>query len=161
MSEDPSTFRRFEARATRKPAGGAVIALPFEPAGVWGKRDRYHMTGTIEGVRFRGVLTRREGGWVIDLGQKSGSAAGLQDGQQVTVEIWPEGPQLNELAPDVAEALAARPRAQAAFEGLAQFYRKGWLRWIDATKRRPDVRAARIAEMVMLVESGHKERPAV
>ena len=46
-----------------------------------------------------------------------------------------------------------------AFEGLATFYRKGWLHWIEATKRRPDVRAARTAEMVHLVEAGHKERP--
>jgi hypothetical protein len=31
---------------------------------------------------------------------------------------------------------------------LAQFYRRAYLRWIDATKRSPDKRAARIAEMV-------------
>ncbi|HKW08137.1 MAG TPA: hypothetical protein VJS19_11290 [Candidatus Dormibacteraeota bacterium] len=33
------------------------------------------------------------------------------------------------------------------------------LRFRDATKRRPDLRAQRIAEMVRLVESGHKQRP--
>jgi hypothetical protein len=60
---------------------------------------------------------------------------------------------------DISEALAARPQAQAAFDGLATFYRKGWLRWIDATRRRPEIRAARIAEMVRLVEAGHKQRP--
>jgi len=152
--------RKFTARATLKPAGGAVIPLPFDPASIWGRRDRYHMTGTIEGVRFRIEFVRLDGRWVIDLGRKSPSAAGLVDGQQVNVEIWPEGPQLAELAPDIAEALRARPRAQAAFVGLAQFYRNGWLRWIDATKRRPDVRVERIAEMVRLVEAGHKERPA-
>lgn len=155
-----SSARSFHARATLKPAGGAVIEFPFDAAEVWGHRERYHMTGTIEGVRFRIVLMQREGRWVIDLGRKSGSAAGLRDGQEVAVEIWPEGPQREELAPDIAGALAARPRAQAAFVGLATFYRKGWLRWIDATRRRPEVRAARIAEMVRLVEAGHKERPA-
>lgn len=154
-----SSARRFHARATLKPAGGAVIELPFDAAETWGHRERYHMTGTIEGVRFRIVLLHRDGRYVIDLGRKSGSAAGLRDGQDVAVEIWPEGPQGDELASDIAGALAARPRAQAAFVGLATFYRKGWLRWIDATKRRPDVRAARIAEMVRLVEAGHKERP--
>jgi hypothetical protein len=35
----------------------------------------------------------------------------------------------------------------------------GWLRWIEGTKRRPEVRAARIADMVRLVEAGFKERP--
>jgi hypothetical protein len=42
---------------------------------------------------------------------------------------------------------------------LAQFYRRGYLRWIEATKRRPDERARRIAEMVALLDKGVKERP--
>jgi hypothetical protein len=33
------------------------------------------------------------------------------------------------------------------------------MRWIDATKRRPDERAARIAEMITLLEAGVKQRP--
>jgi len=77
----------------------------------------------------------------------------------VEVAVWPEGPQANQLAPDVADALASRPNAQAAFDGLATFYRKGWLRWIDGTKHRPQVRAQRIAEMLRLVEAGYKQRP--
>lgn len=149
----------FQARAARRPAGGATIPLPFDPADVWGQRNRYHMTGTIEGVRFRSVLVHRQSAWQIELAPKSGSSAGLVDGQSVTVEIWPEGPQLDELPSDIAQGLAARPKAAAAFEGLAQFYRNGWLRWIDATKRRPEVRAERIKEMVRLLESGHKELP--
>jgi hypothetical protein len=56
-------------------------------------------------------------------------------------------------------ALAANPAAAAFFDTLAQFYRKAYLRWIDGTKRRPDLRAARIAEVVNLLEAGIKERP--
>jgi hypothetical protein len=44
-----------------------------------------------------------------------------------------------------------------AFDSLATFYRKVWLTWIDATKRRPEVRAERIAEMVALVKMGHEQ----
>ena len=58
-----------------------------------------------------------------------------------------------------AAALAANPAAGAFFDTLAQFYRKAYLRWIDATTRRPDVRAARIAEVVGLLAAGIKERP--
>ncbi|HET7338429.1 MAG TPA: YdeI/OmpD-associated family protein [Candidatus Dormibacteraeota bacterium] len=152
--------QRFQAHAVRRPAGGAIIPLPFDPAAVWGRRDRYHVTGNIEGVRYRTALVHRQGGWQIVLAPKSGSAAGLRDGQRVSVEMWPEGPQLDELASDIARALAASPKAETAFEALAQFYRKGWLRWIDATKRRPELRAERITEMVRLLESGHKERPS-
>jgi bacteriocin resistance YdeI/OmpD-like protein/uncharacterized protein DUF1905 len=153
-----TTTRRFHGRAARTGSSGVVIAIPFEPVEAWGRRDRYHVTGTIEGVGFRTTLVTRDGAWRIELGPKSGSGARLEDGQPVTVVIEPEGPQAGQLVPDVAQALAGSPRAQAAFDGLATFYRKGWLRWIDATKRRPEVRAERIAEMVKLVEAGHKER---
>lgn len=155
-----STVRSFQARASRTGPRGVTIPVPFNPAEAWGKRDRYHVTGTIEGLGFRTTLVHRQDGWQIALGPKSGSGAGLQDGDSVLVELWPEGPQAEQLAPDIAKALSARPRAQAAFDGLATFYRRGWLRWIEATKRRPEVRAERIAEMVRLVEAGHKERPA-
>jgi uncharacterized protein YdeI (YjbR/CyaY-like superfamily) len=63
------------------------------------------------------------------------------------------------LADDVAAALAANPEAAAFFDSLAQFYRRAYLRWIDATKRRPEQRPHRIAEMMELLEAGHKERP--
>lgn len=33
------------------------------------------------------------------------------------------------------------------------------MRWIDATTRRPEVRAARIAETIQLLKAGCKERP--
>jgi hypothetical protein len=148
----------FRARAVRKRSGGVTIELPFDPAEAWGHRDRYHVAGTIGGVAVRTTLLP-DPRWHLSLGPKSPSAVMLEDGQAVSVSIAPEGPQADELASDVTEALAARPAAQAAFDGLATFYRKGWLRWIDSTRRRPDVRAKRIAEMVRLVEAGHKQRP--
>ncbi|MGH9266695.1 MAG: YdeI/OmpD-associated family protein, partial [Acidimicrobiales bacterium] len=55
--------------------------------------------------------------------------------------------------------LEADPAAGAFFDGLAQFYRKAYLRWIDATTRRPDMRATRIAEVIDLCRAGVKERP--
>jgi hypothetical protein len=63
------------------------------------------------------------------------------------------------LAEDVAAALETHPQAAAFFDTLAQFYRRAFLRWIDATKRRPEQRPQRIVEMIELLEAGHKERP--
>lgn len=80
-------------------------------------------------------------------------------GDQVDVMLTPEGPQRDDLADDIAAALEAEPAAGAFFDSLAQFYRKAYLRWIDATKRRPDARSERIAEMVALLKAGCKERP--
>ena len=57
----------------------------------------------------------------------------------------------------VAAALEANPKAGEFFDALAQFYRRGYLRWIDGTTRRPEVRQERIARMVELLESGVKD----
>ena len=76
------------------------------------------------------------GGFGFTLGPTSPSGRGLAAGDEVTVEIAPEGPQRDDLADDVAAALAANPDAGAFFDSLAQFYRRAYLRWIDATKRR-------------------------
>ncbi|MGH9212392.1 MAG: YdeI/OmpD-associated family protein [Acidimicrobiales bacterium] len=48
------------------------------------------------------------------------------------------------------------------FDSLARFYRRAQLRWIDATKRRPDARverAERIAGVIELLKAGHKQSP--
>ena len=74
-----------------------------------------------------------------------------------SVELAPEGPQRADLADDVAAALEANPKAGEFFDALAQFYRRGYLRWIDGTRRRPEVRRERIARMVELLESGVKD----
>jgi uncharacterized protein YdeI (YjbR/CyaY-like superfamily) len=87
------------------------------------------------------------------------SSTGLAPGHEVIVELAPEGPQRGDLAEDISAALAANPAATAFFDTLAQFYRRAYLRWIDATTRRPDLRAARIAEVVDLLAAGIKERP--
>ena len=73
--------------------------------------------------------------------------------------MHPEGPQRGDLAEDIAAALAANPAASTFWDTLAQFYRKAYLRWINATTRRPDLRAVRIAEVVDLLAAGVKERP--
>jgi uncharacterized protein YdeI (YjbR/CyaY-like superfamily) len=64
----------------------------------------------------------------------------LVAGKKAHVELSPEGPQRHDLAEDVASALQASPNAGMFFDSLAQFYRRGYLRWIDGTKRRPELR---------------------
>lgn len=136
-----------------------VVPVPFNPDEVWDTKPRHHVAGTVNGIRVRAVIETVGGVLGFTLGPKSPSRAGLAVGDEVTVDIAPEGPQQADLADDVAEALAANPQAAAFFDSLAQFYRRAYLRWIDATKRRPEQRPVRIAEMVKLLESGIKQRP--
>jgi uncharacterized protein YdeI (YjbR/CyaY-like superfamily) len=116
------------------------------------------VTGTVAGCGVRGVIDAVDGGAVLILGPAWNRGCGAADGTTVEVVLAPEGPQRADLAPDVAAALDASPAAGAFFDSLAQFYRNAFLRRIDATKRRPEQRTARIAEMIRLLEEGKKQR---
>ncbi|HKD98650.1 MAG TPA: YdeI/OmpD-associated family protein [Micromonosporaceae bacterium] len=151
--------QRFTVTVAAAGRDSLLVPLTFDPNEVWGAKLRHHVSGTVNGIRVRAVIEPARDGYGFTLGPKSPSRAGLAAGDEVTVDITPEGPQRGDLADDVAEALAANPDAGVFFDSLAQFYRRGYLRWIDATKRQPEQRPARIAEMVRLLESGIKQRP--
>lgn len=131
------------------------MALPFDPDQEWGAKARHHIRGAVDGFMVRGPLARDGERWVLSLGP-----AWLRDhavGDEVEVELAAEGPQFDALPPDFAEALAAAPEAEAFFEGLATFYRKGWLTWLAGAKK-PEPRAQRIAEIVAALREGRKAR---
>jgi bacteriocin resistance YdeI/OmpD-like protein/uncharacterized protein DUF1905 len=151
--------QRFRATIDGTEKGRVYLPLPFDPAGVWGERARYHVRGTIDGMQFRGAVEPFAKGHFLPLGPAYRKCTGLGPGHEVEVVLEIEGPQREGLAPDIAAALEAEPEAARFFDALASFYRKGYLRWIEATKRRPDVRAARIAELIGLLKAGHKQRP--
>jgi hypothetical protein len=147
--------QRFRAVIAAGPRDGAVIRVPFDPDEAWGAKAGHPVSGTIGGCRVRTRLVPAGRGWALTLAPKRLISMGIAIGDEVTVELAPEGPQRG----DLAAALAANPAAGAFFDTLAQFYRKAYLRWIDSTTRRPDLRAARIAEVVGLLAAGVKERP--
>ena len=135
------------------------MPVPFDPDQVWHPKQQHHVGGSIDGQRIRATISADADGWSFSLGPAWLRDKPIAAGDVVTVEVTPEGPQRADLAEDVVAALDANPKAAAFFDSLAQFYRRGYLRWIDATSRRPDLRAARIAEMIDLLTAGVKQRP--
>jgi len=149
----------FQAPLEGDDKGRAYVVLPFDPQKAWGPRPRYHIRGSINGRTVRGGLEQFGRGYLLPLGPTYRRDAGLQPGDVLNVVLMPEGPQRQSLAGDIVAALDAEPDAAQFFDGLATFYRKKYLAWIDATKRSPDLRAQRIAELVVLMKAGQKERP--
>jgi hypothetical protein len=150
---------RFRVQVTADSRGHAVITVPFDPDEAWGTKAVHHVAGTVNGCRVRVTLAPGDGGWAFSLNPSRMLGTGIAVGSEASVELTPEGPQRGDLADDIAAALAATPDAGAFFDTLAQFYRRAYLRYIDATTRRPDLRATRIAEVVGLLSDGIKERP--
>ncbi len=149
----------FRGRIEGSDKGRVYLRIPFDPEEVWGRRERYHVRGAIGGNDVRGALEQLSTGYVLPLGPAYRRGAGLHVGDVVTAKLAPEGPQSGTLAADIAAALRAEPEAARFFDALATFYRKNYLRWIDATKRSPELRAQRIAEFVELMKAGRKQRP--
>jgi hypothetical protein len=151
------TTQRFKT-IVAKTGSRTSIAIPFNPNEVWGAKQRHHITGTINGCAVRGSLGSDGSQYFLPLGAAWRRDNGVAAGTEVEVVLSPEGPQTDTLAPDVLAALENEPEARAFFESLATFYRKGYLRWIEGAARRPEIRSARIAEMLRLLKAGKKQR---
>ena len=150
---------RFRAVVEGAKKGRVYIVLPFSPSDAWGDRTRYDVRGRINGLKIRGTLEAFGKGYLLSLGPawRRDNCVGISN--TVEVSLVDEPSQREGLAPDIATALEANPEAANFYDTLAGFYRKGYLRWIDATKRRPELRAERIAELMELLKAGSKQRP--
>lgn len=153
------TARRFTCTVREEGRGRVVVPVPFDPDQVWGVKSRHHITGIVNEARVRGVIETSGADRRIVLTSAWLRDNSLAPGDSVEVVLSPEGPQRADLAEDIAAALDAAPTAAAFFDSLAQFYRRAYLRWIDGTKHRPELRAARIAEVVDLLTAEVKQRP--
>ena len=111
----------------------------------------------MNGCGVRGALTQRDGGHFLELGPAWCRDTPVAPGTPVQVTLYPEGPQFDSLAADVAAALEAEPAARRFFESLATFYRNGYVNWIEEAKR-PETRKRRIADTVDSLRTGQKQR---
>lgn len=159
MPAPKAKSKSFTASVTIGPRNRRLIAVPFDPNAIWGAKAEHRVSGTIGDGNWRGSILREGAGYAIRPGPAWWRDCDLEPGTKVKVVLAPEGPQRDDLAPDFAAALEAEPAAGEFFDSLAQFYRKAYLRWIDATKRKPDLRAERIQVVVDLLRAGEKERP--
>ena len=133
------------------------IPIPFNPNDVWGVKARHYIRGTVNGAMIRGSLGSDGVQYFISLGAAWRRDNGLEADAAVEVELFPEGPQTDNLAADITAALSQNPEAQAFFEALATFYRNNYIRWIEGAKR-AETRSARIDETIKLLQAGKKQK---
>jgi hypothetical protein len=100
--------QQFRALVAAGPRGRAVIAVPFDPDAIWGARAEHLVGGKVDGRRVRGTVAPDGNRWAFTLSPMWLRDAGVAIGDDVIVELAPEGPQRADLAEDIAAALAAR-----------------------------------------------------
>ena len=146
----------FTATAQARPRGGIAIALPFDPAEAWGDRDRYYLAGTIQQYPMRATVTPDDEP-MLTLGPSWCRDPRVGPGASLRVSLHLEGPQLETMSSDLADAIRAEPKARRLFESLATFHRNAFVTWVEGAKR-PETRARRIAETVEGLTAGRRER---
>lgn len=135
--------------------GGSTIPIGFDPIAAWGDRERYHVHGTIQGRGVRGAITRVGDRWVMELGPSWCRHAAVAPGNTVEVVLAPEGPQVDDIPAELAALLRADDVARRAFEGLATFYRKGFVQPI-ADAKSPATRTRRAQQVLAALGAGRR-----
>ena len=154
----PDASRAFTTTLRNGKTGGFDIDLPFDANEAWGEKAPHRIAGTVSGVKVRGPLSLEDGTYRLKLGPAWRRDCPFAPGDEVSVVLWPEGPQTDALPPDLLAALEAEPAALAFWQGLATFYRKAYLSWVNGASRRPALREQRLREIVTLLKAGKKQR---
>jgi hypothetical protein len=135
--------------------GGAVAKIPPDVTKALGGLKQMRVVGTVNGVPYKSSTMPYRGAFYVGVHKATREAAELAIGDELTVEIaLDESPRVLELAPELAEALAADSQLRARFEALSFSRRRELADPIrDAVK--PETRAARLAKAI----SQMRERP--
>jgi hypothetical protein len=85
--------RRFSTTIVAGPRGDGVVVVAFDPDEAWGAKAVHHVNGTVGGCRVRQTLSPGPEGWAFTLNSARMLQLGLAVGDEVAVELAPEGPQ--------------------------------------------------------------------
>ena len=113
--------------------------------------------GTISAIPFRAALEPDgRGSHELRVNQVMHDAAGADAGDTVTVEITRVGEEPEIRVPlDLRQALAAAPRAQAAWADVTPMARRDWIFSISTAKQ-PETRRRRIEKACDMLASGKR-----
>jgi hypothetical protein len=127
------------------------IVVPPSVVEELGRGKRAPVRITVGGHTYRSSLAVMGGEHLVSLSKANRTAAGVGAGDEIEVEIEVDDEPREVAVPaDLAEALAADPAAQAAFERLPYSHRQRHVLAIDEAKA-PETRARRVAAAVAML----------
>ena len=127
-----------------------TVELPFDAKERYGKA-RAPVRGRVNGVEFRTTVAVYSGVSLIGFNKALREQAGIELGDEVTVELENDDePREVDVPPVLGEALAGDPAAAAVFEALSYTHRREYAEWIAQAKREGtrERRAAKALEML-------------
>jgi Bacteriocin-protection, YdeI or OmpD-Associated/Domain of unknown function (DUF1905) len=133
----------------------AAFVLTDEQVAVVGEgAKRFPVKARINGHTLHLSVGRMRGEFLLGLSRANREAAGVQAGDEVTLELeLDSAPREVDVPETLAAALADDPRAQQAFDKLAFTHRKEFARWIEEAKRE-DTRERRVITAIEMLLAG-------
>jgi len=133
---------RFSAVLGGEEGERPTVELPFDAKQRYGEA-RAPVRGTVNGAAFRTTVAVYSGLHLIGFNKEVRDRAGVEIGDEVTVELERDDePREVDVPPELGQALAARPGARDAFEGL--LHPPARVRGVDRRRKAPgDARAPR------------------
>jgi len=137
--------------------GGVLVVVPFSVAEAYGTRGRVPVQATFDGYPHQGSLTPfGDGHHALLLPKQIRRAIDKTLGDTVRVALMRDATERKMEAPaDLAEQLAAVPKAAAYFARLAYSHQREYVRWLEGAKK-PETRAARLRQIVEMLAQGRK-----
>jgi hypothetical protein len=137
--------------------GGVFVVIPFSVPEVYGTRGRVPVQATFDGYPYQGSLTPfGDDHHALQVLKQTRRAVGKTIGDTVRVTLSRDVAERKMEAPaDLAEELAANPKAAAYFAKLAYTHQREYVRWLEGAKK-PETRARRLGEIVEMLAQGRK-----
>ena len=136
--------------------GGAFVEVPFDVEEVFGSK-KPKVRAMIEGVPYRGILTRMGGDHhilIILKGIREQTGKTFGDEIKITVEPDTE-PRLVEIPKDLAKAFRQDKESKAFFDKLSYTHKKEYVTWINEAKKE-ETRQNRIGKTIAMLKQGKK-----
>lgn len=136
--------------------GGAFVGVPFDVEKEFGSK-RPKVKATIEGVPYRGTLTRMGTKCHLLLILKSiREQTGKTFGDEVRVTIEPDSePRVIEVPEELVQALRKEKAAETYFNALSYTHRKEYVNYVLEAKRE-ETRLKRAGKVVEMLKQGKK-----
>jgi hypothetical protein len=145
---------------TLEPRGpAAAVVLDEEQVSTVGQGAKsFPVKATVNGYTWRGRVSRMRGEFLLGLNKEIRTAAGVEAGDAVRVELRLDAEERTVELPQALErALAGDAKAKAGFDGLAYSHRKEYARWIGEAKK-AETRERRVAKALELLREGKAPR---
>ena len=130
------------------------LQVPEDVVAGLGTRKRQPVVVTINGHTYRSTVAPYNGVYMLPLSAEHREAAGVAAGDEIDVEIEVDDkPREVIVPPDLAEALAAEPKAAEFFEGLSFTNRNAIVVSVEGAKA-AETRQRRITKAIEALREG-------